>query len=505
MARVLVAHSYFLKFDAKQQRKMRPYTPLATMYVAAGLRSAGHEVALFDAMLSGGEHEYEELVESFKPDIAVLYEDNFNFLSKMCLARMREAALTMTAAAKASGATVIASGSDISDHPEPYLAAGIDFAIDGEGDHAVAELVEWLSSDPPAGSRPSHIQGLTFGDGGEFRTPHRRNERHPDVFGFPARDLIDVEAYRSAWTDSHGYFSLNMVSTRGCPFHCNWCAKPIWGQRYAMRTPADVVNELIDVKATIAPDHIWFADDIFGLRPSWLTEFGRLVSEHGALIPFTIQSRCDLMTPDAVAGLAEAGCKEVWLGAESGSQRILDAMDKGTTIAEIHEARTRLRQVGIRACFFIQFGYPGERWEDVQATIDMVRACLPDDIGVSVSYPLPGTPFHKMVSDQLGDKTHWEDSGDLAMMFRGTYTTAFYRHLHATLHDDLDLHRRYAELAPTGDGSQCPSNIAEHVARVDQAWEELRRLERSERNERPTILVRSEPAPVAPDLSATYN
>jgi anaerobic magnesium-protoporphyrin IX monomethyl ester cyclase len=505
MTGVLLAHCYYLRFDQKQLQKMRPYMPLATLYVAADLRAAGYDVAVFDAMLAEGEHEFEAMLAAERPSVVVLYEDNFNFLSKMCLGRMREAALTMTGMAVRAGATVIAAGSDVTDHPEVFLAGGVSYAALGEGDHTVRELVEWLHRRPNA-AEPSGIAGVAYRRDGEVvRTSARRNERHPDVFGLPARDLVDVEAYRSAWVDHHGYFSINLASTRGCPFHCNWCAKPIWGQRYAMRSPGDVARELASVRRTIDPDHVWFADDIFGLRPSWLVEFGREVTALGAHIPFTIQSRCDLMSEVAVAGLAEAGCAEVWLGAESGSQAILDAMDKGVRIEEIRTARRRLADAGIRACFFIQFGYPGERWADIGATVELIRETLPDDIGVSVSYPLPGTRFHRMVEQQLGDKTHWDDSGDLAMMFRGTYTTPFYRHLHATLHDDLDLHRRRAGLPPTPTPRFESVPIDAHEARVAAAWDELAELERSCRSDRPTLLVRSASAPAAPDLSKSWN
>jgi anaerobic magnesium-protoporphyrin IX monomethyl ester cyclase len=503
MTDVLLANSYFLSFDQKQQQKMRPYMPLATLYVAAQLRAAGYSVELFDAMLAASEDDFESALRMHRPAVVVMYEDNFNYLSKMCLGRMREAALTMIAMAADSGARIVVAGSDASDHPEPFLDAGAHFVAVGEGDHTVGELVAWWLRRPTE-FEPVHIDGLVFrGGAGLVRTESRRNERRPDVFAFPARDLVDVDAYRDAWVAQHGYFSVNLVSTRGCPFHCNWCAKPIWGQRYAMRSPGDVATELAEVKHTIRPDHVWFADDIFGLRPSWLAEFGREVTTRQAHIPFTIQSRCDLMTEVAVAGLAEAGCAEVWLGAESGSQKVLDAMDKGIDVEEIRVARARLGEAGIRACFFIQFGYPGERWDDIRATIELVRETLPDDIGVSVSYPLPGTRFHQMVQEQLGDKTHWDDSGDLAMMFRGTYTTPFYRHLHATLHDDLDLHRRRAGLPPTPRHE--PTDLERHEARVAEAWSELAELERSCRSSRPTLLVRTAAPPTAPDLSKPWN
>lgn len=509
--RVLVANSYFTVLDAKQQQKMRPFPPLATLYVAAHLRAAGFEVAVFDAVLAGGEHEFEPALASFGPDVVVLFEDNFNFLTKMCLERMCEAALTMAGAARRHGAVVIASGSDVSDRPEVYLRAGAAAAVFGEGEHTVVELVQRMSGGhldlvgDPLGALV--VEGVAvLGPDGTVRCAERRaNERHPDVFPFPARDLIDVERYRRAWIDAHGEFTLNMVSTRGCPFHCNWCAKPIWGQRYAMRSPEDVANELAHVKREYAPDSVWFADDIFGLRESWLAAFAELVDELDAVVPFTMQSRVDLMSPAAVGHLARAGCREVWLGVESGSQRILDAMDKGITVEQVRSARSRLARAGIRASFFTQFGYPGEDWDDIQLTVDLLRNTLPDDVGVSVSYPLPGTTFHARVLDQMQARTNWTDSHSLEMLFQGTFTSPFYKALHLVVHDDLSLHRRLAGLDHSPHPMLPEVPIADQRERVAAGWVELDELRHTCRNARPTLIVRAEPAPAAPDLSAAHN
>ncbi len=481
--RLLVGHAYFMAHDPKQHAKARPYPPLSTLYAAGLLRSAGHDVVVFDAMLSAGVHEFVEALDSHRPHVVVIAEDNFNFLSKMCLGRVRDTTIAMIGAAVERGCRVIVGGSDATDHPEPFLAAGAEAVAVGEYEHTLVETVAAIAAAAPL----TEIAGLVRrGPLGPEPGPRRPNERHPDSFGTPARDLVDHDRYRRVWTEAHGRFSTNMVSTRGCPFHCNWCAKPIWGQRYAMRSAAAVAAELHEVRRTLAPDHVWFADDIFGLRASWLAEFADEIERLGTQLPFTIQSRADLMTPAAVDALRRSGCETVWLGAESGSQRILDAMDKGITVAQIRTARERLGAAGIRAAFFIQFGYPGEGWDDIEATIDLVRATRPDEIGVSVSYPLPGTRFHAMVRDQLGDKTHWDDSGDLEMMFRGTYSSDFYRDLHRALHLELDLAHGVA------------------VTGLDEAWDSVRSLERSGRNRRPTLLVRTEAMPPAPDLAEAY-
>jgi anaerobic magnesium-protoporphyrin IX monomethyl ester cyclase len=501
MAEVLLAHSFFLKNDPKQVERMRPYPPLGTLHAAGTLRALGYSVALFDAMFSEGLHEFEALLDRARPAYVVLYEDQFNFLLKMCLKHAREAAYRMAERARAGGATVIAAGADVTDHPEGYFLHGVDYALTGEADRSLEEVLGVLT-----GRRPGPLAatgGLISRDpsaaGALRRNPPGEPERQLDRLPMPAWDLVAMERYRSAWRQAHGYFSLNMATTRGCPYHCNWCAKPIWGQRYAMRSPAHVAEEMALLKRSYRPDHIWFADDIFGLQTSWVAEFANEVQARDAAIPFMIQTRANLMTEKAVTGLARAGCVEVWLGAESGSQRILDAMDKGIAVAQIVAARRRLGAAGIRTCFFLQFGYPGETYEDIEATVRMVRETLPDDIGISVSYPLPGTKFHAMVRAELDDKDHWDDSGDLSMMFQGTYQTPFYRKLHRLLHSDLDLRLRL-RTRPEPDGG-----LLAELDELNRGWFELGRMEVQHRSTHPTLIHKTYEPAAAPDLGRRWN
>lgn len=449
MLSILVCHSYFLRFDQKQQERAKPYPPLATLQVAARLRQSGHEVRFFDAMLADGTVEYTRLLDEAGPQVVLIYEDNFNFLSKMCLSKMRAACCEMIEAARCRGARVIAAGADATDAPEPYLRAGADAVLLGEGLEALLLLTERLDLDPRCGTAAlvDSIAGVAARIDSQVRTARTVGAPRSLQHIAPAAwDLIDMERYRSIWRRAHGYFSLNMAASKGCPFRCAWCAKPIWGNQYLQRDPADVAAEMTWLKEHYAPDHIWFADDIFGFRVDWVTEFAAALQASGGAVPFTIQTRADLLSERMAGALKQAGCHEAWIGAESGSQRVLDAMNKGTQVTAILTARAQLKAAGIRVGFFIQLGYLGEELADLLATRDLLVRARPDDVGVSVSYPLPGTRFHDLVKEQLRGKTHWQESADLEMMFEGTYTTEFYRAFRNLLHEQVSLERRWEEL-----------------------------------------------------------
>ncbi len=475
MADILFANSYFLKHDPKEFANMNLYAPLGTLYAAAYMQSKGYTAALFDTMLADSEEELAGSLEKHKPRFMVIYDDVFNYLTKMCLSRMREAAFRMSEIAKGYGCTVIVSGSDSADHLEKYFRHKVDYAICGEGEVTLGELIDYISK---GGAQPHNsangkcevifasdaqnsalkvkpaenymvfvsevlpeleeINGLAYIEDGKLkRTAPRKVLKELDTLPYPAWELVDLDKYRELWKAHHGYFSMNLVTTRGCPFHCNWCAKPIYGQVYNSHSPAYIAGQMKFLKDKYKPDHIWFCDDIFGLKPGWTTQFDVEVNLRNVKTPFKCLSRADLLLKESnITHLESAGCQSVWMGAESGSQKILDAMDKGTRVDEIYVSSRLLKMHGIKTCFFLQFGYSGETKADIDKTIQMVRDLIPDDIGISVSYPLPGTKFYDRVASQMSSKHNWVVSDDFEMMFDGEYSTEFYRVLHTLVHKE---------------------------------------------------------------------
>lgn len=433
MKKILFTHSYFYRFDPKQWDTKQPYPPLGTIYAASVMREAGYNVSLFDTALIESPDKIISVIEKEKADYLVIYDDGFNYLTKMCLTNMREAAFRMAEIAKQYGVVVIVSSSDAADHYEKYLAHGVDFVIIGEGEITLKELINSIEHSE---SDFRKIDGLAFKENTEtIRTAPRQIVKELDTFPMPAWDLIDISSYKKIWMENHKYFSLNIATTRGCPFKCNWCAKPIYGNRYNSRSPQKVAEEIEYLINSFDVHHFWMCDDIFGLKPGWVQEFRDVVKAKELKFKYKIQSRVDLLLQeDTISALAESGAETVWVGAESGSQKILDAMDKGTTVDQIYNATKLLKKNGIRTAFFLQFGYLGEGKEDIQKTIDMVLELMPDEIGISVSYPLPGTKFYDKVKEQLKDKTNWTDSDELALMYKGTFSPSYYKKLHRYVH-----------------------------------------------------------------------
>jgi anaerobic magnesium-protoporphyrin IX monomethyl ester cyclase len=419
MARLLITHPYHLALDPHEFGLAKPYTPITTLVAAAQAESAGHDVVFHDVMFEADEAHFAQVLDQTRPDRVAILADDLSVSVKMCLSRTRQATQTMARMAQERGVPVLVGGPDVSDHPELFLKAGATAAAVGDPTDV---LIEWLADE-------DDILGLVGPGGAGGRRPVITDL---DRLPAPARKWLDLAAYARTWRDRHGYWELNMSTARGCPYRCNWCAKPTWGRTYHVRSAADVATELVqlaELTGSERPDRIWMTDDIFALKPSWLRELREALDARVGpdRIPYRCLCRADLLRdPAYVEDLWATGCRELWIGAESGSDDILRAMDKDSTVAEIERATELTRARGIRIGFFLQLGYPSETLDRVLETVDMVKRLQPDEIGVSVSYPMPGTKFFESVSGSMRE-TNWSASMDNRPLFEAPYGEAFYR------------------------------------------------------------------------------
>ena len=414
---LLLANSYFMAYDRKGERIEGPFAPLGPLYIASCLRAAGLTPAFFDGTHATGLRDFARALDAHRPRAVGIYATVIS----------RHVALDMARIAHARGLPVVAGGPDPSSAPHVYLQGGtVDAVALGEGEVTGVELAGHFAS--PEADGLEGIAGLALPqDGGIHRTAPRGSVEDLDGIPYPARDLTDWPAYAATTRRFHGASQTTVMTARGCPFQCTWCCKPIFGARYRHRSAGNVVGELLELKARLRPDMIRFADDIFTIHRKKSLELADAIEQADAKIPFECLSRVDLVDEEVLGRLRDIGCRRILYGVESGSQRVLDAMKKGITIEEVHAISRKTADLGIEQYWFLIYGYPPEDVHDLRLTIDMLRRLQPDDYGITVAYPLPGTEFHETVRQSLREGEHWRMTRDNVVLYNSRYGSWFYR------------------------------------------------------------------------------
>jgi len=504
MIDVLFTHSYCLRSDPAPAPGEGPYPPLGAMYAAAHLRDHGYTVALHDMTLEESDASLALSLDRHQPNLVAIYDDDSVDPSGARMAFRREMILAMIRTARHRGIAVVISGSIAEQDPASYLDAGAGFVLFGEGEATLAALTRaWIG--PPRrgaagrgstplstlGVDPAEIPGLIYRDvtGALIRTASRASQVQLDLLGLPAWDLVDVDQYRRHWLARRGRFSLNVSTTRGCPYRCNWCARSANGQAYATRTPASVAVEWAYLAETFHPDHLWVTDEVFGLKSHWIGKLRDELIARGVDQAFTIQARADLLPDDTVRALAEAGCETVWLGVESGAQSVLDAMERGTSIREIEDATARLKRYGVRVGYYLQFGYPGEGWSEILATMRLVRRAGPDAIAITITRPLPGTPLLSRLREAVRGKRAAGDAPRIDPMEPSLYPREFYLALSKYVDAEFRARRGLASLRAmlrgqpgSGAGSNQLLRALREFLLMPARWARMRLLRRARSN-----------------------
>ncbi|MGD2146020.1 MAG: radical SAM protein [Anaerolineae bacterium] len=452
MADVLLVNPLFLYEDPVESELMTPYLPLGVLYLAAVARDAGYHVAVFDAMFAEGDQAFVAALETERPRVV-----GFSVLATVRQAALRLATLAKQHASSGESPTVIVGGADPTARPERYLlhekngTHPIDLVVVGEGEETLLEILPPLlaMSDAPIGDRESLIGALNGVRGLAFRGPETSlvaTEPRPliedvDRLPIPAREFLDVDRYRQAWLSKHDHFSLSLIATRGCPYGCKWCQKSVFGRSFRPRSADSVAAEMAQIKQHFRPDQVRVVDDVMGIDRDWVREWHDALIEKDGVIPFECLSRVDLLDEEMAGHLRDIECRRIHFGAESGSQAVLDAMNKGITVEQIRSAARLCRQLGIETYFYMMVGYPGESWSDLKRSVTLLRQTRPDAFSTTIAYPLPGTPFHEDVRDRLvcDDQTvpDWIHTAENRLLFqRGRYSTFFYRRVIRWFHSE---------------------------------------------------------------------
>lgn len=459
---ILLTHAYYLYEDPAERRVMKPYPPLGLLYIAAHLRSLGFTVDLVDSTFMRRAEHHAAIRESRAPVIGM-------YVNLMT----RSNALGAIGEAKKVGKTVVLGGPEPVNYAEQYLDRGADVIVSGEGELTLAELIPILRT--PARVGLERVAGTIYrdADGKTRETVPRVQIKSLDNRPYPARESIDMSQYMDIWRTHHGASSVSLITARGCPYTCRWCSHSVYGFTFRHRSPSDVADELEHIREVYNPDQVWYADDVFTISRHWLRKFADELSLRKLHFPFETISREDRLDEETVKTLAEMGCYRLWVGAESGSQRILDAMDRRTDARRMRDIIALLRDHGIRAGTFIMLGYLGETWADINATATYLKAALPDDVLTTLAYPIKGTPYYDDVEEQLVAPADWEKGSDRDITITGRGSRRFYQHAQRWIQSELELARAH------GNGQRYTKNSVKNFlrARRERAAMYLTRLQ----------------------------
>ena len=415
MADILLTHAYFLKHDFIEKRVMKPYPPLGILYLSAYLKRAGFSVEVFDATFRDPK-DFEEALRRVRPKIVGIYA---NIIT-------RENVFKMAAMAKAAGVEfVVCGGPDAPEWSDLYFSNGIDIIGTNEGERTLEALIPWLNERGMQGLE--EFPGIIIPrNGRSFRTPPRAVITDLDALPWPDRNVLVMEDYFKAWKSKHGETSVSLITARGCPFHCAWCSSEVFGHSHRQRSPGNVVDEMLMLKQKYSPDIMWISDDVLTINRKWSMQFFDEIRRRGAAHPYECLSRVDLVDREILRGMKESGCFRIWYGAESGSQKVLDSMTKGTTIEQVRTAARVTQEVGMQAGFFILLGYPDESTSDLRKTIDLLKETKPDVFGTSVAFPMKGTEFYRRVEDRIIPNENWSARNQNKLLFKSKFPRLYY-------------------------------------------------------------------------------
>ncbi len=412
---LLLTHGYFLHEDPKELQIMKPYAPLGILYLSSHLRRAGFDVEVYDSTF-GSREELLRILDEGPPSVIGIYGTLMT----------RQSVLRIAAAAGERGWRVVLGGPEPPSYAREYLQAGADVVVEGEGERTLEDLLSaWQGGDRESLER---VAGIHFqrDDGSLAYSGARELMPDLDAQPLPDRERIDMEQYVRVWRNHHGKGSVSLITSRGCPYHCRWCSHSTFGKTHRRRSVENVADEVEWILDRYDPDMLWIADDVFTIHTGWTLQYAEELDRRGIRIPFECITRADRVNPQIADALARMGCFRVWIGSESGSQRVLDAMERGVTVEQVQQAVELARQRGIETGMFLMWGYSGEELSDIEATVEHVKACRPDVFLTTVSYPIKGTPYHDEVSDRLVSLNGWANTSDRELKIQGRRSPGYY-------------------------------------------------------------------------------
>jgi anaerobic magnesium-protoporphyrin IX monomethyl ester cyclase len=442
----LLTHGYFLEEDEKEKLIMKPYPPLGILCISAFLEKNDVEHDLFDTTFSSFEKLKDKLIGN-KPQLIGIYTNLMtrpNVLRIISFIRNNK---------DLSSAFIVLGGPEVRNHIAQFLSHGADALVLGEGEESMLELAQMLrqhGADLRKGNLLSAVKGIAYidEDGKIHENAARPLIKDIDTLPFPNRKKIDLNRYFSVWKNKHGESAASVSTMRGCPYSCRWCSRAVYGGTYRRRSPVHVADELEWLQKNYSFDTVWFVDDVFTISHKWLKEFRDEIIKRKIHLRFECITRADRLNDEVMKLLKESGCFRVWIGAESGSQKILDAMDRRVEVQQVRDMIVLAKRTGIQAGTFIMLGYPGETEEDIEETIRHLVHANPDHYTITVAYPIKGTPLYTEVENDFTKNLVWEESTDRDQDFTRTYPRRYYDFALRRLYNEVAYHRALREKKP---------------------------------------------------------
>lgn len=427
---ILLSHGYFIAEDEHEQKIMKPYPTLGLLYISSHLKAKGFAVDIYDSTFASLA-DFEAYLHQTRPGLVGLY----------CNLMTKQNVLKMIRLCREMGATVILGGPEPPYYAEEYLNFGADVVVIGEGELTLEELIPHLANHGP--HRLESIAGIVFCNeaGNIVKTPPRPQIKDLSAQPWPDREAIPMERYLETWKTHHGLSSVSLITARGCPYTCTWCSHSVFGETHRRSSPQAMAEEVAWIADRYNPDQLWYADDVFTIHHRWFLQFADELKRRQLRIPFECISRADRLNEKVIDALAEMGCYRLWIGSESGSQRILDAMQRRTEAEDVQAKSKMLQAKGIQVGMFIMLGYQGEEMADIGATVDHLKKSNPDIFLTTVAYPIKGTKYYEAVENQIASHLNWTTRTDRDLQVNGRYSSRFYDHATRWMVNEVNLHQ----------------------------------------------------------------
>jgi radical SAM superfamily enzyme YgiQ (UPF0313 family) len=394
---------------------------LGILYISAWLQKHEYDNEIFDSTFQNFDKQ-KSFLKEFKPDVIGLYT---NLMTKLNVLRLiqfvrSEEALKHT--------KIVLGGPEVRNHVKNFLTHGADYIVLGEGEETMLELVQYI--DGKTSKSIHEIEGVSFLDEDQEVVQNKERAKLKELsdLPFPNRSKVNLQLYFDAWKQKHGTSAISINTMRGCPYSCKWCSRAVYGQSYRRRSAKNVVDEIEWIQSNYEVDSIWFVDDVFTVSHKWLSEFNEELLSRNIKMPYECITRADRMNEEVIKELKSSGCFRVWIGAESGSQKVIDLMDRRVDVNQVRDMIKLAQSNGIQAGTFIMVGYPGETEEDIFETVHHLKTSNPDIFTITVAYPIKGTPLYQEVEDRFIEDLPWETSTDRDIDFKRTYSRKYYNY-----------------------------------------------------------------------------